>query len=84
VSSLSRVLLEDPDPRVRRMAAASLGRMNTESAFWALMEANSDEDSGVREAVTSALGVLERRGISARAEAAGSPLQTTPAQAPAQ
>lgn len=70
VSSLSRVLLEDPEPRVRRMAAASLGRISTESAFWALMEANSDDDAGVREAVNAALTALDRRGVNARADAA--------------
>lgn len=70
VSSLSRVLLEDPEPRVRRMAAASLGRISTESAFWALMEANSDDDAGVREAVNAALTALDRRGVNARAESA--------------
>jgi hypothetical protein len=70
VSSLSRVLLEDPEPRVRRMAAASLGRISTESAFWALMEANSDDDAGVREAVNAALTVLDRRGVNARADPA--------------
>ena len=70
VASLSRVLLEDPAPRVRRMAAAGLGRISTESAFWALMEANSDDDAGVREAVSAALVALDRRGISSRAEAA--------------
>jgi HEAT repeat protein len=63
VSSLSRVLLEDPAPQVRRMAASGLGRMNTESAFWALMEASSDSDQGVREAVSAALLRLERRGV---------------------
>ena len=62
VSDLSRMLLEDPAPRVRRMAAAGLGRMNTESAFWALMEASSDSDQGVREAVSAALLRLERQG----------------------
>lgn len=70
VSSLSRVLLEDPTPRVRRMAAAGLGRMNTESAFWALMEASSDGDPGVREAVSAALLRLERRGVNMGAETA--------------
>lgn len=68
VASLSRILLEDPEPRVRRMAAAGLGRISTESAFWALMEANSDENQGVREAVGAALVALERRGIGARTE----------------
>ncbi len=63
VTSLSRVLLEDPAPRVRTMAAAGLGRMSTESAFWALMEASSDNDPGVREAVSDALLRLERRGV---------------------
>ena len=63
IASLSKVLLEDDDPRVRRLAARGLGQMNTESAFWALMEANSDEDPGVREAVTQALGSLEKRGL---------------------
>lgn len=65
IASLSKVLLEDQDPRVRRMAARGLGRMNTESAFWALMEANSDDDPGVREAVTQSLATLEKRGVSA-------------------
>ncbi len=69
VSSLSKVLLEDPAPRVRRMAAAGLGRMTTESAFWALMEASSDNDQGVREAVSAALVGLERRGVNASGEA---------------
>ena len=65
VTALSQVLLEDPEARVRRMAAAGLGRMNTESAFWALMEASSDADQDVREAVSAALVGLERRGIAA-------------------
>jgi hypothetical protein len=65
IASLSKVLLEDRDPRVRRMAARGLGRMNTESAFWALMEANSDDDPGVREAVTRSLATLEKRGLNA-------------------
>ena len=69
VTALSQVLLEDPEPRVRRMAAAGLGRVSTESAFWALMEANSDADAGVREAVSAALVALERRGVGARSEA---------------
>ena len=63
IAVLSRVLLEDSNPRVRRMAASGLGRMNTESAFWALMEAQSDGDLGVREAVTAALARLERQGL---------------------
>jgi len=62
VSSLSRILLEDPAPSVRRTAAAGLGRINTESAFWALMEASSDRDQGVRDAVSAALLRLERWG----------------------
>ena len=69
VSALSHVLLEDPAPKVRRMAAAGLGRVSTESAFWALMEANSDADPAVREAVSAALVALEQRGIGARSEA---------------
>ena len=69
VTVLSQVLLEDPAPKVRRMAAAGLGRVSTESAFWALMEANSDADPAVREAVSAALVALERRGIGARSEA---------------
>ncbi len=69
VTILSQVLLEDSEPRIRRIAAVGLGRINTESAFWALMEANSDPEQSVRESVNAALVALERRGVNASREA---------------
>lgn len=68
VAPLSRALLEDSEPRVRRMAASSLGRITDERAWLALLEAQSDSDASVRDAARSALVSLERRGIGTRGD----------------
>lgn len=68
VAPLSRALLEDAEPRVRRLAATSLGMIPDERAWLALLEAQSDTDTTVREAAKRALGSLERRGIGTRTD----------------
>lgn len=68
VAPLSRALLEDTEPQVRRMAASSLGRISDERAWLALLEAQSDADTSVREAANQALTSLERRGVGTRTD----------------
>lgn len=60
-------MLEDPSPRVRFMAAESLGRLQVMSAaepLWKLLRANADADSYIRHAAVVALA---RLGVPARA-----------------
>ncbi len=53
------MLMEDPDPAVRRQAALSLGRMSGEGAPDALQAAQADPDYAVRQAVVFALNRRE-------------------------
>ncbi len=55
VASLGRVLAEDSDPAMRRLAAESLGRIGGVQADSALLEAQSDPEPSVRQAATAAL-----------------------------
>ena len=53
--ALSIILAYDPDPSVRRQAAASLGTLRTDEAKRALTAATPDADPMVQRAVSSAL-----------------------------
>lgn len=60
---LRQVLSEDPAPKVRRMAAARLGRIDDDAALSALVAAQSDSDPSVREAASTALARHQRRSL---------------------
>lgn len=57
---LARVLAGDADPAMRRLAADALGRIGGETALMALLEAQSDLEPRVRQAVAASLA--RRRG----------------------
>ncbi len=62
-------LLKDPDPSLRQIAAAVLGRIGSERAVDALIESLTDNNSNIRWEATGALGQI-------RAEKAVDPLIT--------
>lgn len=63
LAPLHRVLLEDPDPEVRRSAALALGRLRRLDSVDTLVTAQSDSDPSVRQAATAALARLEQQGL---------------------
>lgn len=63
VQTLSRVLMGDPDPQVRRHAAPALAMLRTLEARWALEAAISDPDPSVSEAAAAALRRWEKRAV---------------------
>ncbi|GEM_PF-2445709 len=54
LTALKKILKEDPDPEIRKMAALSLGRFKDLLAFFALGEALADKSALVREAAGQA------------------------------
>jgi hypothetical protein len=61
VDPVGRLLATDPDARVRRTAAYSLGALRSESARAALQAATLDADASVRRAASAALTRADRR-----------------------
>ena len=59
VEPLSVALAEDPEPSVRRQAAARLGQIFSEAAYRVLDAARFDTDFSVRRAVLAGLARLE-------------------------
>jgi HEAT repeat protein len=59
VEPLSAVLIEDPEPNVRRQAALRLGRIFSEEAYRSLDAARFDTDFSVRRAVMAGLARLQ-------------------------
>ena len=59
VEPLSTVLIEDPEPNVRRQAALRLGRIYSEEAYRSLDAARFDTDISVRRAVMAGLARLQ-------------------------
>jgi hypothetical protein len=59
VEPLSAVLIEDPEPNVRRQAALRLGRIFSEDAYRSLDAARLDTDFSVRRAVMAGLARLQ-------------------------
>jgi HEAT repeat protein len=55
--------LKDPDPRVRQLAAESLGKQSAESAVPSLAQSLKDTDKGVREAAAKALEQIGTKAI---------------------
>jgi HEAT repeat protein len=64
-----RDYLESRDPRLRRAAAAAVGRLHDVESFSALIELLSDPDAGVRRAAVAALRQLARTTVPSDAEA---------------
>ncbi len=56
VGVLTKVLGDDEDPEVRRVAVRTLERMGGDEAWWALFDATSDPHPTVREAANAAIG----------------------------
>ncbi len=63
VNTLGQALVDDPDTKVRRMAAWALGTLRSEEARLVLEAAASDPRAAIREAAASAL-----RGLTSAAE----------------
>jgi HEAT repeat protein len=55
--------LKDPDPRVRQLAAETLGKQSAESAVPSLAQSLKDVDKGVREAAAKALEQIGTKAI---------------------
>ena len=55
VNALGQALVDDPDTKVRRMAAWALGTLRSEEARLVLEAAASDPRAAIREAAASAL-----------------------------
>ncbi len=60
-AELTRYLLQDADPLVRRNAAMVLGRLQERSAVKPLAQAMNDSDSGVRNYALEAMALLGNR-----------------------
>ncbi len=56
VGVLTKVLGDDEDPEVRRVAVRTLERMGGDEAWWALFDATSDPNPTVRKAAATAIG----------------------------
>ena len=63
VEALREVMLGDPDAEMRRAAARSLGTIQTQHAFLALVAGESDVDYYVRREAALALARMQEQGI---------------------